>query len=91
MPLILVLLEVPAMTRQIVGATKKGQATIQKEMRERRGIGEKALVVEVEEGILVKSLPKPSVDRGALKSLFRSKTSREILLKVRKKELRRQR
>jgi len=79
------------MTEQIVSVTKKGQATIPKEMRERHGIGGKALVVEVEEGILVKSLPKPSVDRGSLKSVFRGKTSREILFDVRKEELRRQR
>jgi len=79
------------MKEQIVSVTKKGQATIPKEMRERHSIGGKALVVEVEEGILVKALPKPSVDRGSLKAVFGGKTSREILVEIRKEELRRQR
>jgi bifunctional DNA-binding transcriptional regulator/antitoxin component of YhaV-PrlF toxin-antitoxin module len=79
------------MTEQIVSVTKKGQATIPKEMRERHGIGRRALVVEVEEGILVKALPKPSVDRGSLKTVFGGKTSREVLVEIRKEELRRQR
>ncbi len=79
------------MTEQIVSVTKKGQATIPKEMRERHGIRKKALVVEIEEGILVKPLPKPSADRGSLKTILKDKTSREVLFEVRKEELRRER
>jgi len=60
-------------------------------MRERHGIEGKALVVEVEEGVLVKPLPKPSADRGSLKTVFGGKTSREILLGAREEESRRQR
>lgn len=78
------------MTEQIVSVTKKGQATIPKEMRVRHGIGGKALVVEVDEGVLVKPLPKPSMDRGSLRSIFGGKTSGEILVEARKEELRRQ-
>ncbi len=79
------------MTEQIVSVTKKGQATIPKEMRERHSISGKALVVDVEEGILVKALPKPSADRGSLRTVFEGKTSKEILIEIRKEELRRQR
>jgi len=79
------------MTEQIVTVTRKGQATIPRKMRERHGIEGKALVVEVEEGVLVKPLPKPSADRGSLKAVFGGKTSREILLEAREEESRRQR
>jgi AbrB family looped-hinge helix DNA binding protein len=79
------------MTEQIVTVTRKGQATIPRKMRERHGIEGKALVVDVEEGVLVKPLPKPSADRGSLKAVFGGKTSREILLEAREEESRRQR
>jgi AbrB family looped-hinge helix DNA binding protein len=77
------------MTEQIVTVTKKGQATIPKEMRKRHGIVGKALVVEVKEGVLVKPLPQPSAERGSLKSVFGGRTSTEVLVEARKEDLRR--
>ena len=66
------------MTR-VVSVTKKGQATIPKELRERFGVGDRVLVVETEEGILFKPLPRPEDEFGSLKELFEGKTAREIL------------
>jgi AbrB family looped-hinge helix DNA binding protein len=66
------------MTR-IVSVTKKGQATIPKDLRERFGVGDRVLVVETEEGILFKPLPRPEDEFGSLKELFEGKTAREIL------------
>ena len=66
------------MTR-VVSVTKKGQATIPKDLREKFGVGDKVLVVETEEGILFKPLPRPEDEFGSLKELFEGKTAREIL------------
>jgi AbrB family looped-hinge helix DNA binding protein len=66
------------MTR-VVSVTKKGQATIPKDLRERFGVGDRVLVVETEEGILFKPLPQPEDEFGSLKELFEGKTAREIL------------
>ena len=66
------------MTR-IVSVTKKGQATIPKDLRERFGVGDKVLVEATEEGILFKPLPRPEDEFGSLKDLFEGKTAREIL------------
>ena len=66
------------MTR-IVSVTKKGQATIPKDLRERFGVGDRVLVVETDEGILFKPLPRPKDEFGSLKELFEGKTAREIL------------
>ena len=66
------------MTR-IVSVTKKGQATIPKDLRERFGVGDRVLVVETDEGILFKPLPRPEDEFGSLKELFEGKTAREIL------------
>jgi len=72
------------MTR-IVSITKKGQATIPKDLRERFGIGERVLVVETEEGILFKPLPRPGDGYGSLKELFSGKTAREVLGEARER------
>jgi AbrB family looped-hinge helix DNA binding protein len=66
------------MTR-VVSVTKKGQATIPKDLREKFGVGDRVLVVETEEGILFKPLPRPEDEFGSLKELFEGKTAREIL------------
>ena len=73
------------MTR-IVSVTKKGQATIPKDLREKFGVGDKVLVVETEEGILFKPLPKPEDDFGSLRGLFEENTAREILDEARKQD-----
>lgn len=66
------------MTR-IVSVTKKGQATIPKDLREKLGVTDKVLVVETKEGILFKPLPTPKDDFGSLRELFKGKTARQIL------------
>ena len=72
---------------KVVSVTKKGQATIPKELREKFGLKRKILVVETEEGILFKPLPTPKEDFGSLKDLFQGKTSKEILKEARIQEL----
>lgn len=74
------------MAGAVVTVTKKGQATIPKRMRERHGIGRKALAEDTEEGVLLKPLPTPLMERGSLKALFRGKSSKEIMDEVRKEE-----
>jgi len=66
------------MTR-IVSVTKKGQATIPKDLREKFGVGDRVLVEETDEGILFKPLPRPEDEFGSLRELFEGKTAREIL------------
>jgi bifunctional DNA-binding transcriptional regulator/antitoxin component of YhaV-PrlF toxin-antitoxin module len=74
------------MAEAIVTVTKKGQATIPKKMRERHGIGRKALMEDTEMGVLVKPLPSPAMERGSLRVLFRGRSSKEIMDEVRKEE-----
>ncbi|MEM2921750.1 MAG: AbrB/MazE/SpoVT family DNA-binding domain-containing protein [Candidatus Bathyarchaeia archaeon] len=71
---------------EIVSVTKKGQATIPKSLREKYGIKSKVLVEEDEKGILLKPLPSPTEDFGSLKTIFKGKTSRELLQEARKEE-----
>jgi len=66
------------MTR-VVSVTKKGQATIPKDLREKFGVGDRVLVVETDEGILFKPLPRPEDEFGSLRELFEGRTAREIL------------
>lgn len=71
--------------------TKKGQATIPKRLREKFGIREKVIVIETEEGVLLKLLPKPEDDLGSLKKLFGGKTSRQVLTEARREDVERER
>ena len=71
---------------QIVSITSKGQATIPKELREKYGMRDKALVVETDEGILFKPLPTPGQDRGSLKQLMENKTASELVEEARRHE-----
>jgi AbrB family looped-hinge helix DNA binding protein len=68
---------------RVVSVTRKGQATIPKDLREKFGVGNRVLVVETDEGILFKPLPRPEDDFGSLKELFSGKTAREILEEAR--------
>lgn len=77
------------MKSQIVAVTKKGQATIPKDMREKHKVGERVLALETDEGILLKPLPKPSQERGSLKGVLGKKSARELLAEVRSEDLRR--
>jgi AbrB family looped-hinge helix DNA binding protein len=71
------------MNTRIVAVTRKGQATIPKEMREKHGVGRRVLVVDLEEGILLKAAPTPSKEQGSLKTLFGKKSARQILAESR--------
>lgn len=71
---------------RIVSVTKKGQATIPKDLREKFRVGDRVLVVETEEGILFKPLPRPEEDFGSLRELFEGKTAREILEEVKRQD-----
>ena len=68
---------------RVVSVTRKGQATIPKDLREKFGVGNRVLVVETDEGILFKPLPRPEDDFGSLKGLFKGKTASEILEEAR--------
>ena len=73
------------MTR-VVSVTKKGQATIPKDLREKFKVGDRVLVVETDEGILFKPLPRPEDEFGSLRELFEGRTAREILDEARAKD-----
>lgn len=74
------------MAEAVVSVTKKGQATIPKKMRERHRIGRKALVLDTKEGVLLKPLPSPPMERGSLRTLFKGRSSKEIMDEIRKEE-----
>ncbi|MFQ6074933.1 MAG: AbrB/MazE/SpoVT family DNA-binding domain-containing protein [Candidatus Bathyarchaeia archaeon] len=69
---------------KIVSVTKKGQATIPKDLREKFSIRDRVLVVETEEGVLFKPLPHPEDDFGSLRELFEGRTAMEILDEARR-------
>jgi len=75
---------------RVVSVTKKGQATIPKDLRDKIGVKDKAIVIEIEEGILFKPLPTPEEEFGSLKELFADKTSREVLEEARTEDLARE-
>jgi len=75
---------------RVVSVTRKGQATIPKDLRDKLGVKDKAIVIEVEEGILFKPLPTPEEEFGSLKGLFGGKTSREVLEEARTEDLARE-
>ncbi|MEM2962509.1 MAG: AbrB/MazE/SpoVT family DNA-binding domain-containing protein [Candidatus Bathyarchaeia archaeon] len=71
---------------EIVSVTKKGQATIPKWLREKYGIKRKVVIEESEGGIVLKPLPLPEEDFGSLKSVFKGKSSKELLEEARRIE-----
>jgi len=73
-------------TTRVVSVTKKGQATIPKELRKKFKVGDKVLVMETDEGILFKPLPSPEDEYGSLKDLFEGATARELLDEARAHE-----
>jgi AbrB family looped-hinge helix DNA binding protein len=73
------------MTR-VVSVTRKGQATIPKELRDKFGVGQKVQVLETDEGILLKALPRPEEDFGSLTRFFKGKTARQVVEEAREKD-----
>lgn len=78
------------MEGKIVSITKKGQATLPAEFRRKHGLSKKAIVVDTEEGLLVKPLPDPSEEMGSLKDLFKE-SSEDLLRSGRQPEMNRER
>ena len=78
------------MSEAVVAVTKKGQATIPKSMREKHKIGSKALVIDTAQGVLVKPIPDPSMEKGSLKGMLGGKSSKEIMDDVRLEESKRE-
>jgi AbrB family looped-hinge helix DNA binding protein len=76
---------------RVVSVTKKGQATIPKDLREKFGVGDRVIVEETEEGILFKPLPKPEDDFGSLKDLFQGRTAKDLLDEARAQDRTRER
>lgn len=75
------------MTETVVTVTKKGQATIPKAMREKHKIGKKVLAVDTKDGVLLKPVPDPMSEKGSIKGLFEGKTSKQLVLESRSREL----
>ena len=76
---------------EVVCVTKKGQATIPKKLREKYGIKDRVSIEENEKGILLRPLPSPKNDFGSLKTVFKGKTSQELLKEARSEEFRKDR
>jgi AbrB family looped-hinge helix DNA binding protein len=74
----------------IVTVTKKGQATIPKSLREKHHIGKKVIVVDTKDGVLFKPVSGPFVEKGSLKTLFKGKTSKQLIRASRSEELRKE-
>lgn len=75
-----------ASENHVVSVTKKGQATIPKKLREKYGIKKKALILDTNDGILLRAVPDPSEERGSLKKLFKGKSARTLIEEARKEE-----
>ncbi len=71
---------------EVVSVTKKGQATIPKRLRNKYGIKNRVVFEENECGIVLKPVPLPSEERGALKEFFKGKTAKQLLEEARKEE-----
>jgi bifunctional DNA-binding transcriptional regulator/antitoxin component of YhaV-PrlF toxin-antitoxin module len=78
------------MVETIVTVTKKGQATIPKELRDEHKIGKKAIAVDTKEGVLLKPIPDPLMEKGSLKDLFKGKTSRQLIEDARSEEVKKE-
>jgi AbrB family looped-hinge helix DNA binding protein len=67
------------MASAVVKLTKKGQATIPKAFRDKFGFTDRALLVEAEEGVLLKPLPAIADERGSLREWFRGVSAKDLL------------
>lgn len=70
----------------IVTVTKKGQATIPKKLRERHKIGKKVLVIDTDQGVLLRPIPSPLEEKGSIKKLFSGVTSGQLIKEARSEE-----
>ncbi|NQE46535.1 hypothetical protein C5S31_10990 [ANME-1 cluster archaeon GoMg2] len=72
----------------VVKITKKGQATIPKNLREKMGFTDRAIVVESERGILLTPFPDISEEKGSLRVLFKGRTAKEVIDEARAADIR---
>jgi AbrB family looped-hinge helix DNA binding protein len=72
--------------KSIVTVTKKGQATIPKKLRERHKIGKKVLVIDTEDGVLLRPIPSPLDEKGSIKKFFCDTTSGRLIKEARSEE-----
>ncbi len=79
------------MASAVVKLTKKGQATIPKAMRDKFGFTDRALLVEAEDGVLLKPLPAIADERGSLRELFRGVSAQNLLDAARRADRTRER
>jgi len=79
------------MKSEVVKITKKGQATIPKHLREKFGFKDRAIVIEAEQGILLRPVPDISAEKGSLRGLFKDTTAKEALDKAREEDARKER
>ena len=79
------------MASAVVKLTKKGQATIPKAFRDKFGFTDRALLVEAEDGVLLKPLPAIADERGSLRDLFRGQSAKALLDAARRAERTRER
>ncbi|MEA2074481.1 MAG: AbrB/MazE/SpoVT family DNA-binding domain-containing protein [Euryarchaeota archaeon] len=70
----------------VVKITKKGQATLPKELRRKFGFKDRAIIEDKDEGILLKPFPEIFTEKGSLKEIFKGETAKEILNGVRREE-----
>lgn len=74
------------MEETVVTVTKKGQATIPKKLREKHKIHRKVIVIDSDEGVLIKPVPDPFAEIGSLKELFKGETSKKLIKEARSEE-----
>ncbi len=78
------------MLMKVVKITKKGQATIPKQLREKFNLKDKVVMIETKEGILLKPPPSVEEEWGSLKEIFPDKTSRELIEEARRPDKKRE-
>lgn len=61
-----------AMYEMFVEVTRKGCVMIPKEFREKHHIEDKALLVDTKEGVLIKSVPDPLIEKGSLRGSLKA-------------------
>lgn len=77
------------MIAKYLSITKKGQATLPMKMRKKHGLKRKALVIDTDEGLLIKPVPEPETEMGSLKGLFKE-SAKELLKESRSKDPKRE-
>ncbi len=78
------------MNAAVVRITRKGQATIPKNLRVNFGFKDRALVLEKDGGVLFKPVSVISEERGSLRRMFEGETAVSILKDAREADAKRE-